>query len=360
MYKKVVFFMMICAAFAFGKALAMGVQIGPSKPVLSPEKRDALALTPIVQRTLPSPVALDQLESAWRDWMVTFDVSASSIAIGRDGKILHSRGAKRSPSTGFPMASLSKSITAQCLNELLEESPYDWNATLTDLKPVLARLNLSPGKAMMGKTLSQFATHTSGLPKILFQGKTSMRKRNLDSQSAMTRTALTVPANFDAETGFTYSNANYAILGSLIAALSDKTYAQTCKARIMVPAGAKNAHVSGQMARTGGYGGWLVSVEDYVRYAMYWFAPSKPWVQTPQAYPFETKYGYGLGVYTRHANGGYSFHHGGSWRHSDRRRANLGAFMIVGPDGTAIVVNWDKRLPKAAYSHLFDVFSMYL
>ena len=360
MYKKVIFLMMIAAAFAFGKAMAMGLHIGPSKPTFSGTKANPLAVTPVVERALPKPVALDQFESVWREWMDKYDVKAASIAIARDGKILRSRGVKRSPSTSFPMASLSKSITAHCLNSLLEETPYDWNSTLADMKPVLEQLNLTPGAPMMEKTLTQFATHTSGLPKILVQGGTSLGKRNLDSQASMTRTALKVPANFNAERGYSYSNANYAILGSLIVALSGGSYAEVCKERIMEPAGAMNAHVSGHMARTAGYGGWLVSVEDYARYAMHWFAPGAPWVVNPKGYAFDPYTGYGMGAFVRNTEDGYSFHHGGSWRHKDRRLANLGSFVIVGADGTAIVVSWDKRLPSAAYSHLFDVFSMYL
>ena len=360
MYKKVVFLMMIGAAFAFGKALAMGVHVGPSKPSLSAQTRHGLDVTPVVQRALPKPVALDEIESAWREWMAEFDVTASSIAIGRDGKILRSRGARRSPSTSFPMASLSKSITAHCLNTFLEESPYNWHSTLADMKPVLSKLNLSPGKPMLDKTLNQFATHTSGLPMRLVQGKASLRKKHLDSQASMTRTALKVPANFNAESGFTYSNSNYAILGSLVSAISGGSYGEVCKKRIMEPAGAHNANVSGQMARTAGYGGWMISVEDYARYAMHWFAPSTPWVLEPENYAFDAKTGYGLGIWVGNVSDGLAFSHSGSWHHSDRRLANLGSFVIVGPDGTAVVASWDKKLPPEAYQHLFEIFSMYL
>lgn len=172
MYSKVVFLMMIGGAFAIGKALALGVQIGPSKPEFTAQQQDVVNAQPVVMSMAPKTVALDRFETEWRAWMTQFDVSASSIAIGRGGKILRSRGVKRSPSTSFPMASLSKSITAHCLNTFLEDSPYNWNSTLAELKPVLSRLNLSPGAPILEKTLTQFATHTSGLPTRLVQGKT--------------------------------------------------------------------------------------------------------------------------------------------------------------------------------------------
>lgn len=176
----------------------------------------------------------------------------------------------------------------------------------------------------------------------------------------MTRTALKVNANFNINSGYTYSNANYSILGSLIGAMSERPYGEVWKERIMDPAGALNANVSGHMAKTAGYGGWLVSVEDYARYAMHWFAPDAPWTTEPAKYAYDPKTGYGMGVWLRYLGEAKSFHHGGSWKHADRRRANLGSFMIVGPDGTAVVVSWDKNLSSDAYSHLFQVISEHL
>jgi CubicO group peptidase (beta-lactamase class C family) len=94
------------------------------------------------------------------------------------------------------------------------------------------------------------------LPMRFVQGKTSLQNKHLDSQISMTRTALKVPENFNAESGYTYSNANYAILGSLVGAMSGGSYGEVCKTRIMDPANALNANVSGRMAKTAGYGGW--------------------------------------------------------------------------------------------------------
>jgi len=357
-YKKVIFLMMVGGAFAIGQALALGVQFGPSKPVFVAQDHSDFKPLPVVQRAVPKQVvALDAFENAWREWMGIYGVTASSIAIGHDGDILRSRGVKRAPSTSFPMASLSKSITAHCLNTFLEDSPYDWNSTLADMTPVLSQLNLTPGAPMLQKTLTDFATHTSGLPTHLVQGKTSLQNKHLDSQASMTRTALKVPANFDAAAGYTYSNANYAIMGSLITAMSGGSYGAVCKARIMDPAGAHNANVSGRMARTAGYGGWLVSVEDYARYAMHWFAPDAPWVKDPSGFALDPDTGYGMGAWVRNQANGFSFSHGRSWQHTDHRRANLGSFMIVGPDGTAVVVSWDSKLPAEAYRHLFTAFS---
>ncbi|WP_375265459.1 serine hydrolase domain-containing protein [Planktotalea sp.] len=360
-YKKVIFLMMVGGAFAIGQALALGVKIGPSKPVFLAQDHSDFKPLPVVQTSRRKDVvAFDAFETAWREWMGIYGVTASSIAIGQDGSILRSRGAKRAPSTSFPMASLSKSITAHCLNTFLEDSPYDWSSTLADLQPVLAKLNLTPGDAMLEKTLTEFATHTSGLPTRLVQGKTSLQNKHLDSQASMTRTALKVPANFNAESEYSYSNANYAILGSLIGAMSGGSYAEVCKARIMDPAKALNANVSGHMAKTAGYGGWLVSVEDYARYAMHWFAPNTPWVKEPRDFALDPETGYGMGALVRNHDRGYLFSHGGSWKHPDRRRANLGSYMMVGPDGTAVVVSWDTKLPPEAYRHLHRAFAEHL
>ncbi len=93
---------------------------------------------------------------------------------------------------------------------------------------------------------------------------------------------------------------------------------------------------------------------------MHWFASDAPWVQDPYSFALDPDTGYGMGVWVRNHADGFSFSHGGSWKHVDRRRANLGSFVIVGADGTTVVVSWDKWLSSDAYSHLFRAISEHL
>jgi len=295
------------------------------------------------------------VETAWRDWMVRNGVTHSSLAIGHAGAIMHSSAQMRDPDVAYPMASLSKAVTGMCLNQLLTESPYSWDSTLADLAPEFAKMNLTPATEMADLTLTQIATHTSGLPKILTYGTTSIRSTNLSSQPTMTRAALGEPSNFGPRGSRIYSNANYAILGFLIEAMTAEPYADYCAAQIMMPAGATQASVTGRMSYTAGYGGWSVSVEDYARFAMYWFDPAQPWMETPAnfAYDGSAHYGMGTNVYPRQV--GTYVSHNGRWTHNDPQKPNIGALFFVRADGVTVVVNWDKSLDYALYDELYQV-----
>jgi len=299
-----------------------------------------------------NPINTGKVEAVWRAWMEQHAVTQSSLAIGRKGAILHSAAQKRRPDTAYPVASLSKAITGMCLNQLLTDGPYSWSSTLADLAPEFAKMNFTPARQMADVTLTQIATHTSGLPKTLNYGKMSTHAVNLSSQPTMARAALKEPSNFGPRGSYVYSNANYAILGFLIEAMTGEPYSEYCNDRIMAPAGAPQAVVAGRMSYTAGYGGWLVSAEDYARFAMYWFNPAQPWMQTPARFGYDKGAHYGMGTYVYPTQAGTFVSHTGRWTHKDPRKHNIGALFFVRADGLTVVVNWDGSLDWALYKQL--------
>ncbi len=320
----------------------------------------SIATTPtpdleIVKAPDPSiPLNTDGAEAVWRDWMAQNGVTQSSFAIGRDGVILHSAAQKRFPDTAYPMASLSKAVTAICLNQLLINSRYSWESTLADLASELATINVTLAPQIADLTLTQIATHTSGLPEILNYGNMLARSANLNSQSTMAKAALMREENLGTRGSYVYSNANYAILGFLIEAMTGQPYGEHCKASIMTPAGATQAAVAGRMAFTAGYGGWSVSVEDYARFAMHWFAPDQPWMASPANYAYDQAVHYGMGTHVYPTSRGTFVSHSGRWTYRDPQKPNIGAMFFVRDDGTTVVINWDGSLDYARYGELHD------
>ena len=334
--------MCLCGLGLMGTAAAVGLQQVPQQSVSVPDAA-----------TVPAQgVDTVAIETAWRGWMADNGLRQASLTIGRGGDILHSVGQGRSPQGAFPVASLSKAITAICLNQLLETSPYTWDSTIGDLLPEFAKMNLTPAPEAMDLTLSQIVTHTSGLPRTLEYGQQAARHKNLASQPVMVRAALKEPANFGTRGRYTYSNANYAILGLLIEAMSGHPYGDYCKETVTAPAGAKTAVVGGRMASTVGYGGWSISTEDYARFAMHWFAPDQPWMTNPRDFGFDARAQYGLGVHVFAGRGGTSVNHTGMWRHSVAHKPNLGAYFLVLGDGTTLVSSWEGALDIQQYRAL--------
>ncbi|MFT5066255.1 MAG: CubicO group peptidase (beta-lactamase class C family) [Reinekea sp.] len=358
---------LICGLGLTAGAFAVGMDLVPANALVvaqtkvdptPPLDNDPQAKAMDTVQTDAAPIVrLDtaSVEAAWRGWMVDSGVTESSLAIGRASTILHSTGQKRLPDNAYPMASLSKAITGMCLNQILLHSAYSWDSTLADLAPELIKMNFTPAPQMANLTLSQIATHTSGLPKELEYGKMSTRNVNLSSQPTMARAALKEPANFGPRGSYRYSNANYAILGFLIEAMTGEPYADYCKANILTPAAATQAGVTGRMAHAAGYGGWSISVEDYARFAMQWFAPDQPWMKTPAHFAYDETAQYGMGVHVYPANGGTFISHTGRWTHSNSQKPNIGALFFVRADGVTVVANWDGSIEPEHYHQLHNL-----
>jgi CubicO group peptidase (beta-lactamase class C family) len=301
--------------------------------------------------TEPRAASSSEVDQA-RGWMAQNGIEKSSLAIGRSGTILRAVGQKRSPDTPYPLASLSKAVTGMCMNQVLADTPYTWDSTMTDLAPEFAKMNFTPATQMRDLTLNQVATHTSGLPVKLNYGNMSARNTTLSSQPTMARAALKEPENFGPRGVYVYSNANYAVLGFLIEAMTGQPYGDICKTKIMIPAGATKAGVMDRMSKTAAYGGWSASVEDYARFAMFWFDPAQPWMQDPSRFAFDEAAGYGMGASVRQSKKGVSITHFGRWTHIDPRKPNIGALFFVQPDGTTVVANWERSLEIPLYRDL--------
>lgn len=130
------FVLLLCGSGLIGA----GVVSSLDGPLPGSGRRRCRRRTPHPQPAVSSAAA----EAAWRGWMARHQVSAGTLAIGLGGAVLHSAGEKRSPQTGYPVASLSKAVTGMCLNQLLQDSPYGWDSTLADLAPEFAKVNFTP------------------------------------------------------------------------------------------------------------------------------------------------------------------------------------------------------------------------
>lgn len=332
---------------------------------LPPTETDAVS-----QPDNPLPVAFQPQErllidvegatQAWQDWIVRHNVEAATMALGFGQEIVGKADHKRSADAPYPVASLSKAITAICLQDVLVEHGLNWGTTLGDLAPALTSINMPPHAGVAGLSLGAFATHTTGFPKNIDGNETAGEGRNLYSQQHFAREALTNPARQKADRKHFYSNVNYAVLGQVITALTGTPYGETCSARVTVPAGALDAVVGGRMWATAGFGGWSVSATDYARFVMHWLGPDRPWINTPGAFPFDVKNRAGLGVFIRERETGFVVQHSGLWRSKSHPTRRHGAFFTISETGATFVANWQGNLGSDAYADLRKAVGPYL
>ena len=281
------------------------------------------------------------------------------MALGAQGQILSSAVAQRRPDAAYPVAGLSRAITAMCLNDILPETGFTWSATLGQLSPALSAMNMTPHAGVQDLTLASLANHTAGFLGD-FSGKNKTGSgRNLFTQQHFAREALTNPARQPAKPGYLHSNVNYAVLGQIIIALTGAPYEEICAQRIMAVAGASDAVVGGRMWATGSFGGWSASAEDYARFAMHWFHAERPWVKDPESYPLEAKVGAGLGVFHSQQRDGIAVHTTGLWRDRDPSRQH-GAIVIISDTGAVFVANWQGDLHRKAYAELRQMIAPHL
>lgn len=141
------------------------------------------------------------------------------------------------PDTPFQLASISKSITAVAILQLVESG----NVALDgELSLYLDVFRDSPGGAI---TLRQLLSHTSGYSTL--QGNET-EVDNPGNEDALTRQAALIaswsPAYAPASR-WDYSNVNYVLLGAVIETISELNYDQYIESMILQPIGMKNSFV---------------------------------------------------------------------------------------------------------------------
>lgn len=240
------------------------------------------------------------------------------------------------------VASLSKAITGLCVEALVQDGVLSWDSRFSDIH------GSGPDA-----TLAELATHTSGLwPDGTQLGMLTW----LDDPSPRAEDVLALIEQRGGQAGepgaFRYNNENYALLGLAIEAVTQMDYATSCRASVLMPAGA-GAEMAQRSGGFGPWGGWGMTVADYGRMMAHWFAPGQPLAKDPDAGPLYLFPGtptgnlhYGRGVYVRPSGDGYNYWHFGALCFPGR--LDTAAFAMTLHSGETMVLAYDTCLPDEA------------
>jgi CubicO group peptidase (beta-lactamase class C family) len=177
------------------------------------------------------------------------EVPSLAVAVARDGRIIYEAAAgladrendvPATPRTPYPLASISKPMTATALMLLAERGLIDLDAALNDVLGTLA-VTARVGEASEA-TLRRAASHTAGLPlhaRHYYDGEPS---RPPPPQETFRRYAnlVTPPGE-----RFQYSNLGYGLLGRVIEEASGQGYAEFMRAELFQPLGMMDSRVHG-------------------------------------------------------------------------------------------------------------------
>ncbi|WP_415921075.1 serine hydrolase domain-containing protein [Tateyamaria sp. SN6-1] len=221
--------------------------------------------------------------------------------------------------TAAELASVSKSITAVCALQLVEEGVLDWSDTLPD------RLGKGPDV-----TAAQLVTHSSGLTLDVTQ---AAMPGWLDDADTAHKSAAILDVLVDADgiagapNRYAYNNVNYALLALMIEAATGQGFVEACWPRLGLTLDIRASARSGAF---GPWGGLEATPAGYLGFLHRHFGPGSLIGTDPFAYPHVEIGGgayYGLGMVFRPFRGSYNFWHFGALCFPNR--LETGSFAVI-------------------------------
>lgn len=143
------------------------------------------------------------------------------------GDLTHGSGRRVTPDTVFPLGSVTKTVTAMLLLQLVSDGEVELDEPVGPLLPELAHLTESP---LYTATLRGLLSHTAGLPDMP-EGDDDLPLRASVAASAAAA-ALCGPGRF-----FSYSNLGYVLAGRLLEAVADLSWWEAVRSFVLRPLG---------------------------------------------------------------------------------------------------------------------------
>jgi len=191
------------------------------------------------------------------DQMRRLNIPGLAMAIVEGDQIVHVRGFGHArpggeaptPQTPFFIGSVTKSITALAIMQLVEADKVELDAPV---KRYLPWFRVADPEASAHITVRHLLNHTSGLS--MLQGQLVLT--DMDDAPGATERQLralsTVKLSHPVGTKFAYNNTNYNILGMIIEVVSGEAYADYVQHHIFTPLGMKHSYSSKSVAQKNG------------------------------------------------------------------------------------------------------------
>jgi len=185
------------------------------------------------------------------------------VAIVSNDSVIYARGfgtnglgASVTERTGFVLGSMSKSVTALAVMQLVERNLVQLDAPV---KQYLPWFRVADASASARITVRQLLHHTSGIP--TGASRATGASRTLTDQ---VRALANVALNNAPGAVHEYASPNYLVLGAIVEAVSQRSYADYVQASIFAPLGMRDSHVDQAIALDRENPGRLSSGHVYV------------------------------------------------------------------------------------------------
>lgn len=166
-------------------------------------------------------------------------IPGAALVIVRDGRIVDERGFGTADASGRPVTamtpfvigSLSKSITAVAVMQLVDAGKVDLDSPI---RRYLPEFRVADPAAAGQVTVRELLTHTSGLSTAVGIAPLTTPPTSLD---ARVRDLATAVLASKPGTHYAYSNANYLVLGRLVEVVSGEPFGAYIRAQVFDPLG---------------------------------------------------------------------------------------------------------------------------
>ncbi len=204
-----------------------------------------------------SLTAYDEVDRFIEIQMKRLNIPGAVLAIVEGNQIVHFHGFGKArpggeaPSlrTPFFIGSLTKSITATAIMQLVEAGKIDLDAPVQRYLPWF-RVADSGASARM--TVRHLLNQTSGLPMLLGMAVLGNLDGNPDAAENQARSLSTLKLTRPVGSKFEYSNLNYNILGLIIEAASGETYEAYIEKHVFEPMDMIHSYTLKALAKTDG------------------------------------------------------------------------------------------------------------
>lgn len=233
----------------------------PQNPLFAPLLA-LLALTAPVDATGQGTGPADPVDQWVLAWMAERGIPGLSLAVVVDGEVEKQEGyglasleldVAASPTTVYPLASITKSFTGAAVMALVEAA----RLSLDD--PIEAHLNGLPAH-WHGITVRRLLTHTSGLPDLVSESTSALETVAPTLQTALDSVAR-LPMQFAPGTSWRYNQTNYALAQALVETLAAQSFPAFVEERLLRPAGMERTVFGGSSAVVDGRGPWYSRLE---------------------------------------------------------------------------------------------------
>jgi len=164
--------------------------------------------------------------------------------------------------TQFHLASVTKVFTAVAILQLAQAGEFSLEDKVVRVLP-----NYPNREAAEKITIRQLLTHRSGLCNC-FGKFVQLDFARYQTPESFLRVFANDPLEFEPGAKYSYSNAGYVVLGSIVRAASGQRYEEYVEKRIFAPAGMRNSEwITGETRGLNAIGGARSTVENLFRFS---------------------------------------------------------------------------------------------